>query len=243
MRRLSLLIVAACSGSPAPPPNESLSHQVEVVPRSTPAPSIAWKGEAFEVTGLPAVARAGEVAVVAMIEGDGGRGFPNLRIDVRDKTDKVVQTIPVLIANDYETLAPGGTPGATLSQRIADANHQLAILHGVHDLVAMTALELQKTADGSDPHLAIGDGFDVDWSGDHLHVFHHNTDKPLVSLPGTPWLVREHRSCAQCDVCSNPAFLAHAYHVPGINMLVIDIGYHGTDLCWEPGDQLHVVTW
>jgi hypothetical protein len=44
-------------------------------------------------------------------------------------------------------------------------------------------------------------------------------------------------------MCSNPAFLSGAYHATEINALVVDIGYKGTDTCWEPSDQLHVIAW
>jgi len=39
------------------------------------------------------------------------------------------------------------------------------------------------------------------------------------------------------------AFLDGVYHAEGINVLVAQIGYRGTDTCWEPADQMHVVVW
>jgi hypothetical protein len=107
----------------------------------------------------------------------------------------------------------------------------------------MHALELQKPADGADQHLAIGDGFDVDWNRTHLHVMHSNTDHELTAYDGTPWLVKDHKPCPGCTPCENPAFLDGVYHADSINVLVIQIGYRGTDTCWEPADQMHVVVW
>jgi len=188
------------------------------------------------------VARAGEVVVLAYRDDDSARGFPNLRVEVRDKHDATVWTVPVMVPTEYEQLAPGGTATPELVRRIGHANAELQRLHGLHDFVAMHALELLAPADG-DPHLATGDGIDVDWDADHLHVFRHNSDRAIVTREGVPWLVPDHASCESCDVCHNPAFLAAVYHAPSISEVLVEIGYKGTDACWQPSDQLHVVSW
>jgi len=247
MRLVLLAALAACGGTspksatPAavdnhpPPPRE----------RDTPPPSIAWSDadSKFELTGLPAVAKGGEIAIVPISGGDAGRGYPNLRLEVHDRSDHTIQTIPVMTSNEFENLAPGRVASPTLKKRIADANTELARLHGVHDLAPMHKLELQEPPDGGPKHLAIGDGFDVDWNTDHLHVLHHNTDHDLVVLDGKPWLAKDHAPCPNCTPCENPAFLDGVYHAEGVNLLVVQIGYRGTDMCWEPADQMHVVTW
>jgi hypothetical protein len=240
---LVLLALAACGGSPAPPPEVLSSHASEPLARDTAAPKITWADNTFVTATLPAVARAAEITVVALRDHDGGRGYPNLEIEVRDRNDKTIQSITILIPNEYETLAPDGKPGDVLAKRIEAANAELAKLHGVHDLVPMKPLDLQKPADGSDPHLAIGDNLDVDWNKDHLHVFPHNVDRPVTTVDGHGWLAPSHTSCAGCGVCENPAFLGAVYHAPAINIVVVEIRYHGTDTCEEPGDQPHVVAW
>lgn len=244
--RLALLALAACGGAsptPAPPPTAIENHPAPVRERATPPPTIQWTDGKPTWTGLPAVARGGELAIVPISGGDAGRGYPNLKLEVHDRSDRTVQTLEVLTSNEFDTLAPGGSASPTLQKRIADANAELARMHGVHDLAAMHPLELQKPVDGGPQHLAIGDGFDVDWSTDHLHVLHHNTDHPLALVDGKPWLVKDHQACPTCPPCENPAFLDGVYHAEGINVLVVQIGYRGTDTCWEPADQLHVVTW
>jgi hypothetical protein len=242
MRLALLIVIAACGGSATKTPISS--QDLDQPPtRSTPPPMIQWEGTKFQAAGLPAVARAGELAVVTVHDGDGGRGFPNLRLEIHDRMDKVLERIPVMISNEYETLAPDGKPGPELTKRITEANRELAKLHGVHDLQPMHALELQATTDETDKHLAIGDSLDVDWTGDHLHVFPHNTDKPLATVAIAPWLVHEVKRSSAAEPCSNPAFLANAYHAAEVSVLVIEVGYHGTDTCWEPGNQLHVIAW
>ena len=241
--RVALLALAACGGAAtsAPPPVEG--HAPPAVTRTTPAPKIAWGAHAFTVEGLPAVARGAEIAVVAVSGGDAGRGYPNLTLEVHDRSDRVIQKIAVLESSEYETLAPGDAPTAALTARIDAANRELASLHEVHDLIPAHALELQTPTDGGEKHLAIGDGFDVDWSTDHLHVLHHNTDKPVATVDGGPWLVKDHTPHAGGATCENPAHLDGVYHATDVNLLVVQIGYRGTDTCWEPADQLHVVTW
>ena len=236
----------ACGGKPPPgeahPPAQQTPLDSPVTARATPPPRLAWRGGAFVADGLPAVARSGELAVVAVRDSDGARGFANLHVEVRDRTDKVAQTIAVMTVDEFEQLVPDHkTQTPELAHRLEIANHELAKLHGVHDLVAMHALEVQPTKDL--PHLAIGDELEVDFSVDHMHVFHHNEDRPFITLGATAWLAKPGKRCPDCPPCENPALLAGAYHVVPIAVLVVDISYSGTDTCGEPPDQWHVVAW
>jgi len=229
-----LAMIAACSGTPDPisGPSNGAAH------RASPAPQIAWGNNAFVTDSFPTVARAGELVVVAVSERDGERGYPNLRVEVRDRGDHTVQTIQLLNSNEYEQLAPGGTPGRTLVDRIAAANTELVKLHDLHDLVVMKKLEVQPASDNALSHLAIGDGLDVDWGGDHLHIFRHNSDRAVAIRDAKGWQAPPH------NACDYPAFLANAYHVPEITVIVVELHYRSpSDTCGVPSDQLHVVTW
>ncbi|MEO8554857.1 MAG: hypothetical protein ABI678_32990 [Kofleriaceae bacterium] len=235
--RWALIALAACSGGSGP---VVVANAGEVPHRASPAPQIEWRDNAFQTPALPAVARAGEVVVVALRENDAGRGFPNLTLEVRDRADKTIQTIDVMTSNEYETLAPGGTPNAELARRITAANAALVHLHDLHDLVTMHPLETQQA---DDPHLAIGDGLDIDFNIDHVHVFRHNSDRPVFVRDARAWLIKEHEPCKGCGMCQNPAFLRSVFHVPMLDLVVVQLSYRGTDTCWEPSDQLHVVAW
>ena len=234
MRAVALGLLAACSGSPDPvsvPSNEA-PH------RATPAPQLVFTNNAFVTDGLPAVARAGELVIVPVREIDGERGYPNLHLDVRDKGDHTVQTIAVLGASDYEAQAPGGVASKTLTDRIAAANTELVKLNDLHDLVAMKKLEIQPAAENALAHLAMGDGLDVDWGGDHLHIFRHNSDRAVAIRPAVGWQAPVRSNC------DYPAFLANAYHAPEIPVVVVELGYRSpSDMCGVPSNQLHVVTW
>src|ERR1700712_3262003 len=177
------LCAAACGGgsASAPPPmgTEPIAGSAADVPkRDTPPPRIEWKDHAFATETLPAAAKAGEVVVVPVRITD-ERGYANLTLEVRDRTDTTVQTIQVMTPNEYESFAPGGTPSEALTRRIAAANAALARLHGVHDLVAMGPMEIQQPTGTTAAHLAMGDGLDVDWNADHVHIFRHNQDRPV----------------------------------------------------------------
>jgi len=238
--------LGACGGgsasAPSPAKGDTLSGSAFEVPkRQTPPPVIEWKDRAFATDALPAVAKAGEVVVVPIRITD-ERGYANLRIEVRDRTDTTVETIQVMTPNEYESLAPGGNPSNALLHRISDANAELAKLHGMHDLVPMGPLEIQPPADSTPTHLAMGDGLDIDWNGDHLHVFRHNQDRPVFTRDGHAWLAPLHQSTA--GACNFPSFLRAAYHAPQLSVVVVQLAYRSpSDACGVPSDQFHVIAW
>jgi hypothetical protein len=45
------------------------------------------------------------------------------------------------------------------------------------------------------------------------------------------------------DQCENPAKLGHAWVDADRRVALVEVIYNGTDLCWEPSPQLHVVSW
>src|SRR5439155_9304333 len=121
---VAIWLAAAC-GDPKPAvTGPGPANRVEPAARDTPPPSIDWKDQRFAFARLPAIARGGELAIVSVVDGDGGRGYPNLRLELRDRSDKVLQTIQILVSNDFEKLVPNGAPSAELARRIADANHE-----------------------------------------------------------------------------------------------------------------------
>jgi hypothetical protein len=233
MRTLLALALTACGGTSPQPAAPAPSNQLDVAPRTTQAPEVRWDAAMHQLVnpGLPAVARGGELVVLPVVESDGGRGNSNLRLEVRDRTDKLAQKIALWTADEFDKLGDDAR-----DRRIQAANRELAQLHGLHDLTAMHGLEIEPPADNKLKHLAIGDGLDVDFAGDHLHVFRHNANQPFITLDTRGWL-------AKADKCDHPAFVKAVYHANEINVLVVDIAYMGTDTCWEPSDQLHVIAW
>jgi len=114
----------------------------------------------------------------------------------------------------------------------------------VHDLVPMGPLEIQPPTGTTEAHLAMGDGLDVDWNGDHLHVFRHNQDRPVFTRDGHAWLAPKYESKAGAGTCTYPSFLRAAYHAPQLPVVVVQIAYRSpSDACGVPSDQFHVVAW
>jgi hypothetical protein len=236
---LAVFALWAC-GAGTPPAGDHLVGSARDAPhRETPAPAIAWNADAkaFETPTLPAVARAGELVVVPIIERDGERGFPNLRIEVRDKSDTIVQTIQIVTSNEM------AAPTNHVAERVQAANTELARLHDLHDLVTMKPLDVQPASDSGATHLAMGDGLDIDWGGDHLHVFRHNSDRAVVIREAKKWQAGLD-DCKTCGACAYLSYLKAAFHAPEISVIVVELGYRSDrDSCGEPSDQQHVVTW
>jgi len=189
---LALLLVACSGGTHAPPATLKGSAEPPVAERATPAPSITFADDQFELHGFPAIAKDRSVVALPVIESDGGRGYPNLRIELRFDSDKTFETIPVMISSDYEAF-------------VINTTWEIRYVNGMLKLV-----------------------FDVD----HSISF----DRPDFKAPKGP-------HCAGCMPCENPESLHRVYWAPGINAIVVEIAYQGTDTCWEPGNQLHVLTW
>lgn len=219
------------------------SERIAPQPGDHTAPMVLWRNNGFVTERLPAVARGAEIVVVVLRENDAGRGFPNLRIEIRDRGDKVMRSIEVMNSNEYETLAPTGAATPTLARRIAAANLELAKLHAIHCLAAMKPLDMPHSDDGGDPFVASSDEISAIWRDDRLQVQAFNAPQRVASVDVRPWLAPPHASCALCAPCENPAFLGAVYHAPRIDVVVAQIRYRGSDACWEPSDQFHVVAW
>ena len=232
------LVLAACGSSAQAP---ALQGRAAKRAPSGPAPTIAFTGGSFDVERLPAVARTGELVALAITDSDSGRGNPNLRLEVRGRDDRITDTLVVLAANDFETLVPDGvTAAAALEARITAANRKLIALHDDHDLVPM---QLFATGDTFARATSVeGDALSVSFADDNrLRV--RNGTEPLATVDGSTWLAPKGPRCAQCPVCENPAWLDAMFKARDIDVIVVRIQYSGTDTCWEPPAQLHVIAW
>jgi len=178
--------------------------------------------------------------VLAEVAGDGGRGNPNLAIVVRDRTDHELERRVILAPAEAETLIGADGPGPVLRERMAAGDALLRGLHARHQLVPLLAMSVPPPAPISDRHepLTATDGrHTVMWSPSRLVIMAGAS--PLLDAP-TPatWLATPgDRGCA------NPAFLGAAAIAAAQRAVVVTIAYLGTDTCWEPDAQPHVVTW
>ncbi|HSD88914.1 MAG TPA: hypothetical protein VLB44_15405 [Kofleriaceae bacterium] len=239
MRSALLLALVACSHGASHAPLTGTADTA-FPPRATPAPSIEWTSSRFEWHGLPAIARDRSIAVVPLVDNDSARGYPNLRIEVKSRDDHTLEGTDVLIANDFEQLVMDDKPVPELAGRITAMNKKLGDLHREHDLVPMQAASHSGDPLDETPPVFHTKYAQVKYDHGALHVTLANRS---FDVDGTRWKAPTGKRCPACDPCANPEFVREVYAADDVDALIVDIGYRGTDSCWEPGDQLHVITW
>lgn len=231
-RAVLLLALGACGSSTttAPPLQGSAAP-----PPASPAPSIGWSTDRFAHTGLPAVANEGQIVVFWTSMNDGGRGYPNLTLESRTRGDAPDQKTKVLSVDEYEAMVPETTPSPAFTKRIAAGNQWLADLHRRLDLRPMRELVVDST-DRWTQHAAKIDDVTLDWQKDHLTIRRGAVTLVSRDTPAS-W------NASSKDSCANASKLGAAWIDIGRRVALVDVTYNGTDACWEPSDQLHVVSW
>jgi hypothetical protein len=257
---LFAIVTCGACGQPAPPP---LTGSATSEAPATPEPTVRWDKREIAIQGLPAIASDGSAIVVTYRDSDGGRGNPNLTLIEKDRSDREVSQLVVLLATEADTLAP-----AEIAARFDKATAWLHDRHTAKHLVAMTALAVGKPIDersdvagggapdgsaggagglprGIDgtPAPAVGAGVTLRWAPNQLAI---QRDGDVLVQRTTPasWLAPDHPMCRGCsEICHNEAFLGGAYIDLARKAAVVIVAYRGTDTCWEPGSQAHVVAW
>jgi hypothetical protein len=250
MRGAVLVVLAACSGGPSPsrPP---LVGRAPAATVTIPAPTIRWIDNGFDTAGLPAVATDGSVVVTAEIASDGARGNPNLRIVVRDRKDVEQQRLDVLRPDEVDQMFDAkGAPA--LTARIEAGNHLLAELHTRHVLVPLESLTIDKTrmVQGAEQEIppakrrhATGPHVRLDWTADTLKVTRDDRQVLARRVPAA-WTPPDRPICSTCpEVCHHEPFFASAWADVARSVALVTITFTGTDTCWEPDAELHVLSW
>lgn len=236
MRALVATIALAACGShgSAPPLLQGSATSTTPAP-TTPPPSVTWIDNGFDSPGLPAATADGTRIISAERETDGGRGSPNLRIVSRDRSDGISEKITILRVEEVDAMFAQDGRHPQLDARISAANTWLANLHRSSTLIRLPALEVDGS-DGYTQHAARAAGVELDWTSDVVTIRHGHQ---LVTAHPTPatWHATGH------DGCSNPAKLGAAWVDLERKLALVEIAYNGTDLCWEPSAQQHVISW
>jgi len=241
LRFVTLLSLAACAtAAPAPIANQPAHPNAP----STPAPVLSVSDVFALSRPFPLVSSDGTVVLLAVEDGDGGRGYPNLRFELKDRRDKIIATHVVLAADE----AGGYLGDAELTQRLAPrierANAWLAEQNAKYALVALPAFTVVKGDDGyADVKYIVRDNMAVSWAANTLDISAGKSSIVHRTTPST-WLA-ETRAMpdGSGETCENPAFLNGAAVDPARRIAVVTVSYTGTDTCWEPPDQQRVVTW
>ncbi|HET7503644.1 MAG TPA: hypothetical protein VFK02_21635 [Kofleriaceae bacterium] len=230
---LGLVAIAAC-GQPAPPVLAGRAPPGDPPP---PAPAVTWTDHAITVTGLPAIAQDGSAVVIAHRDGDGGRGNPNLTLIEKDRSDRERSRFVVITSDEVDRLDPHA-----IARRFAAARSWLDDHHAALALTAMTPLATRFPSDEA-PAVATGAGIAIRWVPSEL-VIERQAGAPIVRTTPPTWLAADYPMCQTCsEVCHNDAYLGGGYADVAHTAAVVVVSYRGTDTCWEPGSQEHVVVW
>lgn len=220
MRLASIALIAACTHPPAEPPSGRSPQPAPV----TAGPRVTFSGD-FRLTGLPAVATDGSLVVIAHKESDGARGNPNLTLIARDRSDRVVDQLVVLTSDEAEHIKP--ETRVDMAQAWLDAKQRAMPLVPLADLGHTQGVTRETL--GS-----------IHWATSRITIA-GAVDRPT---PDT-WLAKDHPLCDQCngEICHNEAFLDQAFLDTARKVALVIVAYDGTDTCWEPAAQEHVVAW
>ncbi|MEZ4401997.1 MAG: hypothetical protein R3B06_18345 [Kofleriaceae bacterium] len=237
-----LFAVAACGGTTAAP---SIANPGAAQPTG-PAPTVAWLAAgdgagdgSFQATGLPAVSADGTRVLTAEIGEDGARGMPNLTLVIRDRADAVVDRRVVLAAGDD---APTSPPD------LAAANAWIAAGHGAAAWAPLAAVPVvpddESLFDATTWTATAGDLTIQLTQVGRLRVTAGQAT--VVDRPVTAWQVADrpmYPGAGPDEQCSNPLYLSGLHVDADRHLAVARISYLGTDTCWEPDSEYHVVAW
>ncbi|HEY6034645.1 MAG TPA: hypothetical protein VIV58_10310 [Kofleriaceae bacterium] len=234
MRVAWLLAVAACQQGVAPAAKPgSAAAPAPTAPPADAARAIDAPLDASDPTAhlfeLPTAmaTRDGKLVLVKVIDDDGARGAQNLALELRDRSDRVVERVVVLALDER-------ADAATLARRAAAAD---ALIES-HQLVPLD--ELARTSD-DDGEFA-GAGMTVHWAHERF-AFALNGKRVLDRPVPVKWRGTRYFSKLEDLTCNNPDFLRGVSASPANRLAVVDVAYKGNDTCWEPTGHAHVVTW
>lgn len=200
----------------------------------------------FEASGLPAVTGDAANVALAVMDVDGPMSPPNLRLSVRDRTDAQVHEIVVLgkEAGNAFTGAEGTPPFDDTA--LVEANRYLAETHAQRGWFPLAVMTLDPPREDGDLPVPVATsarsgGVALRWDAGTYEV---TVDGKVVASRSAPsWLAPPQQACEDCEPCSNPSYLGSAWLDAERKLIVASIAYVGTDSCWEPSAQEHVIAW
>ena len=258
---VSLSLSTACGGSETPPPQsapEPAAPEVVAAPEPVaqptppappaPTPPPAPAGPRVDVDallaklggadmvepapGFPALSQDGAHVAFAFVDGDGGRGNPNLAIRFyRVANGRKDGEVSILSPDEAEG---GSTPALQqqLRDRAAQATTKLGegAFHTMASLVRFDG-EQTGTVEGT------AEGLKLTWDTEH-------GDVTVLDEPGGAQRLRKrlrgvHVRGPNCPPTLDPLLRA-AWVDATAGVVVLDVAFQGSDSCWEPADDILV---
>lgn len=249
-----LLLAAACGGHA----RSSIGNQTAGGPLG-PAPTVAWQATSdgdfsgdFVITGAPGLSADGSRVLLAKRGEDGARGAPNLALEVRDRDDRQLAHLVVMTPEQGEAYGGGAeTPAAPPD--LGPANAWIAGEHAKANFAPMTATdavegtetEAQEQAGEVPPRLATVGALVVSFD-EGAHLIITDGGKPVLDRTMSAWQPPSYpmyEGAGPDEQCFNPVYLQRVYVDAAHHLAVLEVAFRGTDTCWEPDDEFHVVTW
>ena len=238
------------AAEPAPPPRADEQEPVaQPAPAPTPAPPpappagprvdadamLARLGGAEMVEpapGLPALSEDGSHVAFAFVDGDGGRGNPNLAIRFfRTANGRKDGEVSILTADEAEGER---TPALEQQIRTRATEAMAKITEGAyHSLRALVSFEGEQTGTVE----GAAEGLKLTWNTESGEVV-------VLDEPGGAQRFRRRLRGArgngpECRGLLDPV-LRGAWVDPPTGVLVLANTFSGSDSCWEPADEITV---
>lgn len=246
----SLLLTAACGGASHP---TAIGNGAAGGGPVGPAPTVTWQaddgtdwGGDFAVSGTPALAADGGSVLIARQGEDGARGAPNLALEVRGRDDRATATRVVLTAD--QAVGDESQEPVPPKPDVDGANAWLAAQHAKAGFAPIAVAEVTADGEGfldsSQWRVAAGAialSFDAS-----AHLVVTDGGKAVVDRTMDGWLVKPYApydGASADEFCDNPIALREAYVDAAHRIAVLLVAYRGTDTCWEPDSEYHVVAW
>ena len=232
--------------------------------RVDPAAFRRWAAE----VPLPAVSEDGAFVALGRVGQDGARGHASYRaqiVRVRDGEvvydERLISPADVDAADDEAESGDAGRVAALVAARVDRANDRLAAHRWVPFAVELADL---ATPPGEEP--VFGEPFigpiGAETEGGLLTVVFESPrlvvrrgELVLHDAPHPEWLAERQSTCEpeeeaemtpdereQVCTCHNPPTLEGGLHDPARGVLLLRIGYLGSDVCWEPDTREAVIT-
>lgn len=184
-----------------------------------------------QTKGLPAVSSDGTRVVVAAVDPDGVRGYPNLRVVELEVGGDVLRTTWILSVDEVKDFGP--KTALAVEERVETANAALRA-EGWSPLS-----RLEKGAEG----FALPGGMELRYQEPVLRV----VDEEGVALVETtyegwraPEPGKDCEALGTCD-CDFPGFARSAWRDERAGVVVIEIGFVGDGICVEPQGRFHAI--
>jgi hypothetical protein len=171
----------------------------------------------------PMATRDGKRVLIPVSDDDSARALPNLTLEVRDRSDKVIERV-VLLALEEELDDKQRTERAAAAERLL-AKHELE--------------PLMPNGNDSD-HFAVGTS--ITWQRGRFSISYASDVLVERAIP-MKWRGTTYYDKREGITCKNPDFLNNAWFNVSARIAVVEVAYRGNDTCWAPSRQRHVVAW